>query len=62
MLEISSSLWSLCSTRLSNEWFEDSSSSEEDDNSDHHRRKRQGENERGSGKVGPMVELTMKIT
>ena len=33
-----------------------------DDNSDQLRRKRQGENGRGSGKVGPMVELTMKIT
>jgi hypothetical protein len=55
--------WSLCSTKLSKEWFEDSSSSKEvDDNSHRHRRERRRENGRGIRKVGPMVELTVKIT
>jgi hypothetical protein len=59
-----SSSRSLCSAKLSKEWFEDSSSEEEvDDNPDRHRRKRRRENGCGSGKVGPvMVELTVKIT
>jgi hypothetical protein len=55
--------WSLCSTKLSKEWFEDSSSEEEvDENSHCHRCERRRENGGGSGKVGPMVELTVKIT
>ncbi len=33
-----------------------------DDNSDRHLRKRRRKNGRGSGKVGPMVELTVKMT